>query len=132
MVRIVAVCVMGVVFSVAGCKGDASQTASKVAPLASARPLSATSDGEFRFTQIDGVPMVGWYAPDGKQVILMRVDSRWVCDLSSGQLRCGPKQAATTPCANCLLSASCPCADARCLPMCVANSAVVTGLHDSP
>ena len=133
MVRIVAVCVMGVVFLVmaAACKSDASQTASKIAPLAASRPLSATSDGEFRFTQIDGVPMVGWYAPDGKQVILMRVDSRWMCDQSSGQLRCGPKQAATTPCANCQLD-SCPCADARCLPMCVANAAVVTGLHDPP
>jgi len=115
------------------CKSDNS--AGKVAPLAAPRSLSATSDGEFRYTQIDGVPMVGWFGPDGKQVILMRVDDRWVCELAgdgSGKLKCNPKQAATSPCSTCQLSTACPCADSRCLPLCVANAAALPGLHDPP
>lgn len=128
MVKTVVLCVGAMMVGMLGCRSDADKSA-KLAPPAMIRPLSATSDGEFRFTQIDGVPMIGWYGPDGKQVILMRVDSRWVCDMSSGQLKCGPRQSATAQCPTCVLTA-CPCADARCLPMCVANPTVVPGLHD--
>jgi len=114
---------------VVGCRSDPGATSAQIAPLAAATASAATSSGEFRYTQVDGVPMVGWYAPDGKQVILMRVDSRWTCDLSSGQLHCPTRQAASAACKNCQLGA-CPCADARCLPLCVANASVIPGLHD--
>lgn len=130
MVRaVVMYAVCAVVAGALGCRSDAAQSGGQVASVASPAAATATPGGEFRYTLIDNVPMVGWYAADGKQVILLRVDSRWVCDLSSGQLHCGARQAASTICSTCLLS-PCPCADARCLPMCSANAAVVPGVHD--
>jgi hypothetical protein len=124
------VCVMSVMVSgTLGCKPDAEKSAARLTPPAMIRSQSTAPDGEFRYLDIDGVRMIGWFAPDGKQVMLMRVDTLWVCDQSSGQLRCGPKQAATTACPTCQINA-CPCADARCLPMCVSNPSTVPGLHE--
>jgi hypothetical protein len=129
MVSRITMCAVGVVIAaVMGCgRSDPRATGAQIAPAATGGTVA--SSGEFRYAVIDGVPVIGWYAPDGKQVILMRVDSRWVCDQSSGQLRCGPRQAGAAPCPGCQLF-SCPCADARCLPLCNGNATVLPGLHD--
>jgi|ERR1044071_7652703 hypothetical protein len=132
MVRTVIMCVMGVVCAgVLGCRSE--NTAGKVAPLAAASAGAATAGGELRYVVVDGEPAVAWYPPDGKQVVLMRVDSRWVCELPSagGSPKCTAQQSAKTECPSCQLDAVCPCVDQRCLPMCVQNaSAVFPGLHD--
>jgi hypothetical protein len=133
MVRIVVMCVMGVVCAgVVGCKSE--NTAGKVAPLAAPRSVASTAEGEFRYLVVDGEPTMAWYPPGGKQVVLMRIDSRWVCELpgdAGGPPKCSAQQSAKTECASCDLTAVCPCVDQRCLPMCVQNaSAVFPGLHD--
>jgi len=132
MVSRAAMCVMGVVWAavaaVAGCRSDAPATSAQLSGAVPAAAAAPATGGEFRYVVADGAPVVAWFAADGKEVIVMRVDSRWVCDASSGQLRCGPRQAARVACPPDCQPSACPCADARCLPLCRQNA--LPGLHD--
>ncbi|HMG58059.1 MAG TPA: hypothetical protein VK601_31375, partial [Kofleriaceae bacterium] len=121
---------MGVVCAawaaMAGCRSEAPSPGAQISGAVT--PAAATSGGEFRYAVVDGAPVVAWFAADGAQVIVMRVDSRWVCDQSSGQLRCGARQAARASCPPDCQPNACPCSDARCLPLCHQNA--LPGLHD--
>jgi len=120
---------MGVVCAMwaamAGCRSEVPNTGPQTSGAAAA---AMASGGEFRYAVVDGAPVVAWFAADGAQVIVMRVDSRWVCDQSSGELRCGPRQAAPATCPPDCPPYACPCSDARCLPLCHQNA--LPGLHD--
>jgi len=134
MVRTVARCMVCLVLSsVLGCRADAPKPtppgASSESGPPGIKPKAGLTSGTFSYVQYDGVPLVRWDAPDGKQVILLRVDVRWVCERSGEQLTCGSNEAASTPSPGAQLD-SCPCVDRTCGPMCNELS-LVPGLHDA-
>jgi len=128
MVKKFAACLAGVVVSaVLGCKSEPNKVGALVSGMAETK---LAPGGHFDYQVIDGVPVVLWTAPDGKHVTAMRVDARWTCDLSTGNLVCGPKAAATQACEICPSPETCPCKDPQCSPGC-GKPHLLPGLHDA-
>jgi hypothetical protein len=135
MVRRVARCMVCLALSsVLGCRADAPKPTPPAGSSSESgppgiKPKAGLTSGTFTYVQQDGVPLLRWDAPDGKQVILLRVDVRWVCEQSGEQLTCGSNEAATTVSPGVQLD-SCPCVEKACAPMC-RGLGLLPGLHDA-
>jgi hypothetical protein len=143
MVRNVARCLVWIVLSsVVACHDSKQSPAPGPAP-----GTAAGSGGSFVYQQLSGgTRVIRWDSPDGKQVIFLRTDMRWVCEKSGEQVKCGPAEALApriraelveptppptptpTPGSGVQLE-SCPCTEKPCIPMCV-NPSVLPGLPD--
>jgi len=129
MVRTVVACLVGVAVSmVLGCKSEPSKLGAQVGGTVGGK--SGLSD-RFQYQVVDGVPVVLWTAPDGTHVTAMRVDARWICDISTGKLVCGPKEEATPTCELCPSTETCPCREPQCTSGCLPNARPFPGLHDT-
>jgi hypothetical protein len=100
--------------------------------------VGAAPGGSFAYQQLsDGTRAIRWDSPDGKQVIVLRTDMRWVCQKSGEQVTCAPGEALAPrpPGAQAPHTAtgaqleSCPCTEKVCIPMCL-NPSVLPGLPD--